>query len=51
MWRRSLGIFISQYVFYRGANEGLNLCIVSGENHQFFRPKMRQYFQRKVISS
>jgi hypothetical protein len=39
-----LNIFFSIYVFYCGASETLNRCIVSGETHQFVRPKMRQYF-------
>ena len=33
-----------RYVFYCGASEALNLCIVRGEVHQLFRPKMRQHF-------
>jgi hypothetical protein len=31
-------------LYYRGAREKFNLCVVSGEIHQFVRPKMRQYF-------
>jgi hypothetical protein len=34
------------FLLYCGASVALNLCTVSGEIHQFVRPKMRQYFWR-----
>jgi hypothetical protein len=50
LWRRSLTIFFSLYVFYCWASETWNLCIVSGEIHQFVRPKMRSLLLENKIN-
>ncbi len=49
LWRRSLNLFISSYVFYCGAAKALNLGIIRGENPPVVSPVLLENIITRVL--